>query len=410
MLKRIFIRNIRQPLASMAVILFAAVLTVVLCHLHIAQAEEQRSYEEAYASVPVFFKITALDGSRVSSSADIKGWITDLFTESGLKPNLAPYVKELHMRVSYYNVIQKYPGYDPVRGPMTMTRQLTFTGISSTRVAEELTAGWGGSIHWHDGYDESILQSDEFVCIVPEELKDTTQMDVEFEYSAYLHGPDGFAETKWIPCTFKVVGYYTDPGNSRIYIPYPTMDWFYAKMGYSKELEGLGAILEDNNDLDTLRETAAYWFAEPNPMGDPTPWGRYGYDYYFYALDIDDAMLTALSTEMKNSMRMNQIASTIVFVLSAGAGFLTGFLVIRARKREIALMRTVGASQPAIYLELAMEQLICVAAGILIGGGYALWQPAGQLCLFGGIYFAGLTAALIVFLRKNLLTTIKEEE
>lgn len=410
MFKHIFIRNIRQPLSNIAVLLFAAVLTVVLCWLNQAQAEEQRSYAEAYASVPVFFKVTDLDGSKVKTVGGIEGWVVDLFGEQGLKPNLALYVEELHIRVSYYNVIHKYPGYDPVRGPMEMTRTLTFTGISSTRVAEELTAGWGGSITWYDGYDESILQSDELVCIVPEELKDTTQLDVEFEYYVYLKGPDSDAELRWIPCTFKVVGYYKDAGNTRIYIPYPTMEAFYAKMGSSKEIEALGAILKDNNDLAALRETAAYWFAEPNPMGDPTPWGRYGYDYYFYALDIDDTMLNTLSAEMKNSIRMNKIASTIVFVLSAGAGFLTGFLVIRSRKREIALMRTMGASQSAIYLELAMEQLICVAAGILLGGGYALWQPAGQLCLFGGIYFLGLTAALLVFLRKNLLTTIKEDE
>lgn len=73
-------------------------------------------------------------------------------------------------------------------------------------------------------------------------------------------------------------------------------------------------------------------------------------------------------------------------------------------------MRTMGTSQVSIYLELALEQLVCIAAGILVGGGYSLWQPVGRLAIFGGIYYLGLTAALIIFLRKNLLTTIKEDE
>ena len=100
----------------------------------------------------------------------------------------------------------------------------------------------------------------------------------------------------------------------------------------------------------------------------------------------------------------------IVFILSAGAGFLTGFLIIRARKREIALMRTIGNSQISIFGEFSLEQLACVVAGIILGGGYSLWQPIGQLLIFGCIFYLGLAVSLAVFLNKNLLTTIKEDE
>ena len=113
---------------------------------------------------------------------------------------------------------------------------------------------------------------------------------------------------------------------------------------------------------------------------------------------------------MKSSMQLNKLASVVVFILSAGAGFFTGFLIIRARKREIALMRTLGASHAAIFLDLALEQTVCVLAGILLGGIVFLWQPIDRLAIFGGIYAAGLALALVIFLRKNLLTTIKEDE
>ena len=73
-------------------------------------------------------------------------------------------------------------------------------------------------------------------------------------------------------------------------------------------------------------------------------------------------------------------------------------------------MRTMGASAAAIFAEFALEQVLCLAAGVLLGGSYFLWQPLDRLALFGGIYTAGLAIALVIFLRKNLLTTIKEDE
>lgn len=407
MWKQIMKRITRQPLMAAAVILFAAVLTIVLCFLHQVRMDEQQAFDKSYASIPVFFKITDLDGSRVTDTGGIKGWIVDLLTDTWLQPNLSSYVRELHIRVTYDDALQTKMVWLQKRGWIPMPENIAVTGISSTLVAEELTAGWGGSIQWFEGYDESILSSDEFVLIVPENCKDEQEIKITFKYQVPTDGSLIIRETTH---TFRVVGYYVDPGNTRYYCPYPTIEWIYAKLGRSKIIEEIGAILIDNTQMTSFREDAAYWFAEPNPAGKPTPWGRFDFDYYLYALDIDDNMLRGLETEMKNSMRINQFASFIVFLLSAGAGFLTGFLVIRSRKREILLMRTLGSSDWSIYRELALEQLLCMLAGIVIGGGYSLWQPIWQLLLFSSIYFVGLSAALIAFMRANLLTNLKEEK
>ena len=413
MFRNIYRRNTRQPLAALAVLLFAAVLTVVLCHLHKSGREELQSYEETYASVPVFFKVVDLDGSKPKDNTGINGWVVDLFEDDWLKPTLMPYVRDIHVRVSLSgNYFLQDENGEPVcnEAGIQQTRTQTTTGVSSTRVAEELTEGWGGKIYWNEGYDESILMTDEFVCLVPESMKHYQKLELYYIHSYNPSGSMGDSVEKEIKRTFQVVGYYTDPGNSRIYCPYETLAWIHAYLNKSKTIEEIGAILNDNTKLDALKTDAAEWFATPNPMGDKTPWGRYDFEYYLYAMNFDDTMLHSLETNMKNSMRLNTLASAIVFALSAGAGFLTGFLVIRSRKQEISLMRTMGASQKSIFTELALEQMLCIALGIVLGGSYGLWQPVLRLLLFGGIYFVGLTAALIVFLRKNLLTIMKEEE
>ena len=397
MFKRLIRNNLRRPLYSLAILLFAMALTVVLCFLHKSAQEEQRSFEVTYASVPVTFRVTDLDGAKPDDA--IPGWIADLFTERGMSPNLAPYVGQLYSRVSLSGTYSDADG---------MRRHTTLAGIGSLYVAEELTENWGGETHWFDGYDESILTTQEQVCLVPEAMKEVAQLHLAFSYT-YSPG-DHQSVTNTASRTLKVVGYYVDKGNSRIYCPYQTMTQLCAELGAAKDIEEVCAVLNDNSALPQLREAAALWFAEPNPTGEPTPWGRFDYEYYFYALDIDDYMLRNLETNMKDSMQLNSLASTVVFILSAGAGFLTGFLVIRARKREIAIMRTMGTSHPAIFLELALEQMLCVAAGILLGGACFLWQPVQKLALFAGIYFVGLGIALVIFLCKNLLTTIKEDE
>ena len=403
MIKRIIRNNMRRPLYSVAVLLFAAVLAVVLCYLYQSGVEEQESFEASYASVPVTFRVTDMTGSKPGS---VEGWVADLFTDRGLQPNLEPYVGELHTRVSLDGE-RIYTVMDSNGCPVEKKKMITLTGITSTYVAEELTENWGGEIHWYDGFDESILLTDENVCLVPESLKDERELLLFFRLTKHSYNEEQKYESA---DTYKVVGYYIDEGNTRIYCPYTTIRYVFAKLNLGKMLEEICAILNDNNALEQLYEAVPMWFAEPNPAGEKTPWGRFDYEYYPYALDIDDTMLTNLEYSMKNSMRLNQLASIAIFVMSAGAGFLTGFLVIRSRKREIALMRTMGASHPSIFAELALEQFACIVLGIILGGSYTLWQPMGRLCLFGAIYVSGLTAALLVFLRKNLLTTIKEDE
>lgn len=404
MLKRMIRNNLRRPLYSIAIVLFAAVLTLVLCFLHQSAQEELQSYEETYASVPVTFRVTALDGSKPKV---IPGWIADLFTDRGMQPNLEPYVGKLYSRVSYIGTY-KATATDETGATIEYDRSINVAGIGGLYVAEELTENWGGETHWFEGYDESILITKEHVCLVPEEMKDLQQIELRFSHiypiTEYKTGE------RTATRTFTVVGYYIDKGNSRLYCPYGTMTELCAELGASKDIEEVCALLNDNNALPQLREAAPLWFAEPNPSGAVTPWGRFDMDYYPYALDIDDYMLRNLESNLKNSLQLNQLASVVVFVLAAGAGFLTGFLVIRSRKREIALMRTMGASHPAIFIQLMLEQMMCLVSGILLGGAAFLWQPLQRLGLFGGIYFAGLSIALVIFLCKNLLTTIKEDE
>lgn len=411
MFRNLIRRNLRQPVAALAVLLLYAVLTVVLCHLYKSERDQIQSYTDTYASVPVFFKVVDLDGSKPKDFSGINGWTLDLMDSDWLEPSLYPYVKELHLRISLQGTYRLEDSQG--KSLLEIRGTQTTVGVSSTRVAEELTEGWGGKIFWHEGYDEHLLMGSDYVCIVPESMKHYQQIDMAYHYDYWptdIVNDLGGSISMDVSHTFRIVGYYTDPGNTRIYCPYETLNGIHAALQKKKTIQEIGAILNDNTLLPQLKADAAQWFATPTPLGEPTAWGKYGYENYLYALDIDDALLTAMDTNLQNSLQLNHLFSVAIWFFSAGAGFLTGFLVIRARKRDIALMRALGTSQSRIFTEFLLEQMLCVFLGIALGGGYTLWQPLKDLVLLGLLYIVSLFASLTVFLRKNLLTTVKEDE
>lgn len=394
MIRRIFRRVTREPLPCLAVLLFAAILTVILCYLHQAQRAEQESYDRTFHAIPVEFEITQRNGNRLDDSAQIKGYMADLFTaDSLLEPNFADLVTDVQMRMSHSGTQSPADEESPA-----ITRRMV--GITSLRVAEELTPEFGGLIEWREGFGADVFSTADFVCIVPSAYPDADEVTLTFRYRA-----DGASETRESTCRFAIVGRYTDEGNSKLYCPYAAMEGVYHTLGEPRYLHALMGTLANNDDLARLHETARCWFAEPDPLSASTLGEKSA-----FALDIRDALLLRLTEDMQSSMTLNRLAAAMVFVLSAGAGFLTGFLVIRARKQEIALMRTLGVPDCRVCMELGAEQAACVVAGVFIGGSYALWTPAEQLVLFAGIFLFGLTAALLVFIRANLLVSLKEDE
>ena len=409
MINRIFRHFVRAPLTSLAATLFVAILSVILCFLHTSQEEELQDLTDTYYNTPITFEVCWLDGSRLYDSTPASGHFADLMPglflgngryESEMKDmikNLALRTKgqwasepeELNERYYSENSYDKITGWNVV-------------GITSASAAKDEPSRFGELIEWKEGYDESIFLSNEYVCIVPSDYKgpaDTVTLNF-----VRIGG-------KVLTQTFQIVGRFTEDNNSNMYCPYATMEEIYLRLGWPNELERVSGQLANNDDLEKFKDAAAEWFATPNPEGEPTPWDNpFGYESYPLAMDIDDSQLEGLMEKMEKNMAVSRMTSTLVFILSTGAGFLTGFLVIRSRKQEIGLMRTLGTSNAVVCAELALEQFLCVILGIAIGGSYALWAPIGQLCIFCAVYMIGLAVALFVFTKVNLLATIKEDE
>ena len=410
MIKKIIKRIQRQPLPCVAVFLLAAILSFSLCYLQYSLEAERVSFEQTCNAIPVHFKITEFDGSKFAGEEGIKKWaLNEFILKDGDFNKLAG---EIYVRLDFKGVVKTEENADKAV-PTT-----PISGITLLGAADELLPERGTSIRWYEGYDESIFATRENVCIVPEDFEGGDELEITFTGKENLdiiigEGDDFELIRTYVKhtATFKVVGRYTDEGNKRLYCPYKTMTTLLDSVELEKEgyVSYLGATLANSADVAKLREVRTEWFAEPNHKGEPTL-KQNGVDYYLYAMDIEDTLLRSIETNMKNSIFLNKFASVVVFILSATAGFLTGFLTIRSRKREIMLMRSVGESNRSVYFSYAIEQMACVLIGIAFGGAYNLWHPAIRLVIFAVVYYIGFSLALLLFLRKNLLITIKEDE
>lgn len=401
MLMQVLSQFRRRPIPALAVILFAVVISFALGGLQRSNDEERASYEAAYEMIPITFTVTNFRGQE---STMVQGWIADIFIGTGvMEPTLDEFVDELRVELTH-DIDGAYAGYE-------------LSGITSAVTAPLLDSACGGKVTWFDGYDESIFkrtfEEDDLLCVVSQSLYETLESgkkEIRLEFNAgswnSLTGYDTVSRKLTIVGTYaSVKPEYT------IYCPYGVVRRLKAELGDSSTyVTGVTGILKDNRRLEEFRTAAANWFGEINPEGEETPWGKYGYEYYLYALDINDNVLQRVTRNYQISMVINRLSFALVFAFCTAAGFLIGFLLIRSRKREIGLMRTVGSSNVQIWLGYSIEQLLCAAAGIVIGGALMGFNAPKQLALFALVYFIGLSAAMIVFLNRNLLFSMKEEE
>jgi hypothetical protein len=444
----------RAPVRAVAVLLFAAVISMIICALQASNDEEMRHYEEAYQAVPIKFSITHpfYNGEALGLGSNLPMWALDLFTDKNdveiidvsaakddqekskiilnaiigntelTEISLKEYIKDLQVKMSTAFRTINGKNYTSAAGTTNLI------GITSIYSDKQLLPEYGCEITWYEGYDESIFAGDEKVCLIPESKATTNHYDngngeavLFFKHSAMMHinGVLTEVESGEYECTLKIVGTYTAGDNLSIYCPFPIIEQAYEGLGKEPRIDSISATIADNRRLYEFMEKANMFFMDPSQKDEEIPWGialidrakgEYICDNYRYAIDINDDNLSDLAAILEDSIKFNRTVTVFVVILSVISGFLVGFLMVRRRKRDIVLMRTVGESNFSVYVGFVLEQMICILLGIAVGGAYYSWHPMDKLIIFAIVYFVALTLALVIFMSKKLLTTIKEDE
>ena len=178
----------RAPVRAVVVLLFAAVISMIICSLQESNEAELQNYEEMWQTVPVTVTVTDLSGKN-DGKLMINPWVLDLFTgdnlvkfydiatwekynsvsevyqnEAPVELPLAEYLKDVQVMMKHYIATINGTNYTSAAGTTMLY------GITSLPCDKQLLPENGCQITWYEGYDESIFAGEDMLCIIPEEM------------------------------------------------------------------------------------------------------------------------------------------------------------------------------------------------------------------------------------------------
>ena len=284
MILKIIKRIKRAPVSAIAVLLFAVIISMIICALQASNEAELRNYEEMWQSVPITVTVTDPTGKN-DGDLLISPWILSIFTDDtpvkfyddSAEKKYSDPVEELSL-AEYLKDIQSmmYTPISTINGTNYTSAAGTtmLYGITSLPCDKQLLPENGCEITWYDSYDETVFGSEELVCLVPsgkaEAYDNGSGEAVLYFYYAYGRTENGtyveVSRTEY-ECTLKIVGTYTAGDEMSIYCPFSIIEQVYAGLDEKLSPDSISATLTDNLLLDEFCEKASRFYS--NLLDDP---------------------------------------------------------------------------------------------------------------------------------------------
>ncbi|HPK15672.1 MAG TPA: hypothetical protein PKW41_06725 [Clostridia bacterium] len=254
---------------------------------------------------------------------------------------------------------------------------------------------YASSIEWLQGYGEDVFTGNEAVCVAPRSaglaLGDT------------LEAP--FRIRRSVAAKLVVAGLYgseLDAGmnGATFYCPLGTLRALFAENGLRVEYCALEMELANTRELNDFKARMK----------------ELKLDGGFNRLVVNDALLIGVTTQLQRHIRLLKALLPLLFALVAAIGFGLSFLLLRGRRREAAVMRSLGESRGRVFCVLLMETALQAVFGTALGALAALLvtgtravNPA-TLALVFACYLPGGAAAVFRLTRVNVLGLMTAKE
>ena len=293
-----------------------------------------------------------------------------------------------------------------------MAKEPKMVGTTSVINAPAFYYAGAPKITWLDGYDDSSMRgSNTGICVISEDLAQEYGVNLGDTMVFLVLYPNGMNSAVG-PCYLQVVGTYftsTDldvvfcPIGQSIYAPdYNVPGRWSAARNYNSAIFTLDAP-EKLPQLRQLLEEMGYT--------SPGTWGRVR---NYMVLDDRDYIMSTGGLERQ--IQYLQLVYGCLFVLVDMIGLTAAYLLLYARKAEIALMRSLGTSRMRIFSNFAGEQIMLSLLGCV--AGFALWQLLGNafaeithlILRFWICWCAGAMASCLQMLGPKTLSGMNERE
>ncbi len=291
--------------------------------------------------------------------------------------------------------------------------------VGTTSIADSPAFYYAGApeITWMEGYDETCMRSANMeICVIPEELAK--------EYGVNLGDTMAFltmsaAEMRDVNTNkyiryrhLQVVGtYFTSADIDTIFYPiaesiYATSPNYWRPSSRVLNYDSAVFTVSSPETLPQLRQ-----LLEELGYTSPGTWGR----VRTYMV-IDDSEYIMSTGSLERQIQYLQLVYGCLFVLVDLIGLAAAYLLLHARKGEIALMRSLGTPRLRIFGNLAGEQVLLSLAGCL--AGFGLWYLTGAeltqiiplIVRFWACWCVGAVVSCLQMLGPKSLSGMNERE
>lgn len=273
-------------------------------------------------------------------------------------------------------------------------------GYNSFEAADELIR-IRDDITWLEGYDESCLEGEERICIVPEswgyELGDTIPLLSIITLDK--------SEVEGI-MRVKVVATYPGKITSlSAAMPLKAMEQLaedataaHKQAGnhytWILNLDDVFFTIKDNQQLDEVK--ALLQKLRGNDV---------------LQIRLDDKTLKETVKPIESNLAQLEGSFIFFFVMIAAIGFFISFLLERGRKAEYAVMRLLGENGVQITLKALTEQFVLCLVGVVIGAIIERSSFDGVICAVILLcYTVGAAAAVMLNVGVNVMDILRDKE
>ena len=266
----------------------------------------------------------------------------------------------------------------------------------TTAIADE-NIRFGKGIEYTENMDDSIWMTDKKVCVLSPELMDNAIY--EEDGNLYIHLKANFIRssdmvTKTLTFTFRVIGIAPDTMGSVI-APFYTVLRACEEENAPYSLDSLSFAVRDNNQLDIFRNTAATFFRDAK-----TSTLNRG-----FSMVLKDAQYLKLIREAEKNLAVMQLMQPVLYLCALGAGVMLVVMQMRGRKKEMAVIRSLGAGKMRVMAQSILEYaLICLPVTLF---ALLVWRELSPMTVLG-VWLAFMLGAVCTVARFSMVPLVKQ--
>lgn len=397
--------NIRRRERKSALIVLICILIVFFVSGYIDSIDKsERQLADLPRAVPVSARITSTDGSKVAGLV-ISAQTVDQIENSGLVKDLL-YTAPL--------------AANPAQMPDEENQYKDITVLCVNK-AEAIPGYFDRTITMLSGYEQSILQGQDAVCVADEDflenyglsVGDTVQLAVyalkyNSDHWTFSFEPLGVQDVLIAgSMSFAATGRETEIN-------------LVCPVGWSRELNTkadekffLDSVFFNVADPLALNEFKAaakgFYLISVVPTAD--------YSLSGSALSVRDETFISTAGSLMNNMTSLYTFAPIVFLLIALVGYVISYLMMQSRRGDIAVMRYTGTSRAVCVGIILIEftalslfgSILGLGASALLLGFSGIGTPLIAMLFFLS-FIIGIAVAAIQISGVNLMTGFKKTE